>query len=114
MRASSKTESTRRVTQGKPRARTHIRPATSSEKPARPRTGGRSARVQAAVLAATIDELEEHGYDERFRRLWRLYLCYCEAGFAEHRIGLAQALYAKPNWRPAAPARFPLLVSSSA
>jgi cyclopropane-fatty-acyl-phospholipid synthase len=23
------------------------------------------------------------GFDERFRRMWRLYLCYCEAGFAE-------------------------------
>ena len=21
------------------------------------------------------------GFDERFRRLWHLYLCYCEAGF---------------------------------
>ena len=21
------------------------------------------------------------GFDETFRRLWRLYLCYCEAGF---------------------------------
>ena len=56
-------------------------------------------------LDAHTDELEAHGYDERFRRLWRLYLCYCEAGFAEHRIGLSQALYAKPQWRPAAPAR---------
>ena len=37
-----------------------------------------------------------------------MYLCYCEAGFAEHRIGLAQALFAKPHWRPASPARLPL------
>ncbi|SCX72990.1 TetR/AcrR family transcriptional regulator [Variovorax sp. EL159] len=29
----------------------------------RRRTGGRSARVQAAVLGATMDELKEHGYD---------------------------------------------------
>ncbi len=26
-------------------------------------------------------ELETLGFDERFRRLWRYYLCYCEAGF---------------------------------
>ncbi|HEV7562489.1 MAG TPA: cyclopropane-fatty-acyl-phospholipid synthase family protein, partial [Solirubrobacterales bacterium] len=44
-------------------------------------------------LDAHAQELDEHGYDERFRRLWRLYLCYCEAGFAEHRIGLSQALF---------------------
>jgi cyclopropane-fatty-acyl-phospholipid synthase len=48
---------------------------------------------------ASEDELEAAGYDERFRRLWRLYLCYCEAGFAEHRIGLAQVLLAKPRRR---------------
>jgi cyclopropane-fatty-acyl-phospholipid synthase len=44
------------------------------------------------------ERLEQLGYDERFRRLWRLYLCYCEAGFAERRIGVAQALLAKPRW----------------
>ncbi|WCB94713.1 Tuberculostearic acid methyltransferase UfaA1 [Baekduia alba] len=45
-------------------------------------------------------ELEALGYDERFRRLWRLYLAYCEAGFAERRIGLIQTVLAKPHWRP--------------
>ncbi len=48
------------------------------------------------------EELEALGYDERFRRVWRMYLCYCEAGFAEHRIGLVQAVLAKPRWRGAA------------
>jgi cyclopropane-fatty-acyl-phospholipid synthase len=47
--------------------------------------------------------LEGLGYDERFRRLWRLYLAYCEAGFAERRIGSVQMLLAKPRWRGAAP-----------
>jgi cyclopropane-fatty-acyl-phospholipid synthase len=37
------------------------------------------------------------GYDERFRRLWTLYLCYCEAGFAERRINDIQLLLAKPG-----------------
>jgi cyclopropane-fatty-acyl-phospholipid synthase len=46
------------------------------------------------------ERLARLGYDERFRRLWRLYLSYCEAGFAERRIGVAQLLYAKPAWRP--------------
>jgi cyclopropane-fatty-acyl-phospholipid synthase len=54
-------------------------------------------------------ELAARGYDERFRRLWRLYLSYCEAGFAEHRIGLMQTLLAKPRWRPAAAAGTPAL-----
>jgi cyclopropane-fatty-acyl-phospholipid synthase len=39
------------------------------------------------------------GYDERFRRLWRLYLSYCEAGFTERRIRDVQILLAKPLHR---------------
>jgi cyclopropane-fatty-acyl-phospholipid synthase len=46
--------------------------------------------------------LAELGYDERFRRLWTLYLCYCEAGFAERRICDVQLLLAKPRLRIAA------------
>ena len=49
-------------------------------------------------LERETERLEKLGYDERFRRLWRMYLCYCEAGFAERRIGVAQALLVKPRW----------------
>jgi cyclopropane-fatty-acyl-phospholipid synthase len=42
------------------------------------------------------------GYDERFQRLWRFYLSYCEGGFAERRIGVVQMELAKPEWRVAA------------
>jgi cyclopropane-fatty-acyl-phospholipid synthase len=44
------------------------------------------------------DRIRTFGYDERFRRLWRLYLAYCEAGFAERRIGDVQLLLAKPGY----------------
>ena len=30
------------------------------------------------------------GFDEKFRRLWRLYLCYCEAGFRAGNIDVIQ------------------------
>ncbi|MBL8260196.1 MAG: class I SAM-dependent methyltransferase [Candidatus Competibacteraceae bacterium] len=30
------------------------------------------------------------GFDERFRRLWRFYLCYCEAGFLTETIDVVQ------------------------
>jgi cyclopropane-fatty-acyl-phospholipid synthase len=46
-----------------------------------------------------FEELRGHGYDERFSRLWNLYLAYCEAGFIERRILVGQGLYAKPGWR---------------
>ena len=45
------------------------------------------------------DRIRQQGYDERFRRIWRLYLAYCEAGFAERRIGDVQMLLAKPGYR---------------
>jgi cyclopropane-fatty-acyl-phospholipid synthase len=56
------------------------------------------ARWRANFEAATA-RLEDLGYDERFRRLWRMYLAYCEAGFAERRIGVMQMTLAKPGWR---------------
>jgi cyclopropane-fatty-acyl-phospholipid synthase len=45
----------------------------------------------------------ELGYDLRFRRLWELYLAYCEGGFMERRIGDVQALLAGPAYRGPAP-----------
>jgi cyclopropane-fatty-acyl-phospholipid synthase len=55
-------------------------------------------RWRANFEAATV-RLERLGYDERFRRLWRMYLAYCEAGFAERRIRSVQMLLTKPRWR---------------
>jgi cyclopropane-fatty-acyl-phospholipid synthase len=48
---------------------------------------------------AREDEVAALGYDERFRRMWTLYLAYCEAGFRERRIRDGQLLLAKPGWR---------------
>ncbi len=45
------------------------------------------------------EHLAELGYDERFRRLWDLYLSYCEGGFTERRIQDVQLLLAKPGNR---------------
>ncbi|MEL7060316.1 MAG: cyclopropane-fatty-acyl-phospholipid synthase family protein [Acidobacteriota bacterium] len=39
------------------------------------------------------------GFDRRFRRLWRYYLAYCEAGFLEREIGDVQMVLAKPGDR---------------
>jgi len=35
------------------------------------------------------------GFDDRFIRAWEYYLCYCEAGFLEEMIGLAQLTFRK-------------------
>jgi cyclopropane-fatty-acyl-phospholipid synthase len=47
----------------------------------------------------SANRASELGYDLRFRRLWELYLAWCEGGFRERRIGDVQALLAKPSYR---------------
>lgn len=49
---------------------------------------------QAAV------RLGELGYDERFRRLWNFYLCYCEGGFLERSISVVHLVADRPAARP--------------
>ncbi len=44
------------------------------------------------------ERIAQLGYDERFRRLWELYLSYCEGGFRERRIRDVQLLLAKPRY----------------
>jgi len=39
-------------------------------------------------------EVERMGFDERFRRMWKYYLGYCEVGFRSGRVDLAQVLLA--------------------
>jgi len=36
------------------------------------------------------EEITKLGFDERFRRLWRFYLSYCEAGFRAERTNVVQ------------------------
>ncbi len=52
-----------------------------------------------------LDEVRALGYDERFIRLWDLYLAYCQAGFQERRIELVQEVYAAPRYAVADEAR---------
>jgi cyclopropane-fatty-acyl-phospholipid synthase len=47
---------------------------------------------------AAAEQVSELGYDERFRRMWELYLSYCEGGFRERRIQDVQLLLAKPGF----------------
>ena len=56
-------------------------------------------RLWRERFLASAGRLAELGYDERFRRLWELYLSYCEGGFRERRIQDVQLLLAKPGFR---------------
>lgn len=44
-------------------------------------------------------DVRAQGFDERFTRMWEFYLAYCEGGFLERSIGVAQLLLAKPGYR---------------
>jgi cyclopropane-fatty-acyl-phospholipid synthase len=41
-------------------------------------------------FVTAADEVRMRGFDERFIRMWRYYLAYCEAGFRQGRIDLVQ------------------------
>jgi cyclopropane-fatty-acyl-phospholipid synthase len=62
-------------------------------------------RDYARTLSAWRENVEKHRawvvarYGERFHRLWSFYLSYCEAGFSEGYLGVAQAAFEKAAWR---------------
>ena len=52
-------------------------------------------------FVAQLPAVRALGYPERFVRMWRWYLAYCEGGFLERAIGVVQLLFAKSGARPA-------------
>ncbi|MFN2330795.1 MAG: class I SAM-dependent methyltransferase [Halomonas sp.] len=61
----------------------------------------RTLREWRHRFEANLERVRKLGYDERFIRMWRYYLCYCEGGFLERSIGTCHLLLAKPGARPA-------------
>ena len=49
----------------------------------------------ARRFEAAWEEITRLGFDERFRKLWRFYLSYCEAGFRTERTDVVQLNLAK-------------------
>lgn len=45
----------------------------------------------------SLPEVRALGFDENFIRKWNYYLCYCSAGFSMRNVGVAQAVYTRPN-----------------
>jgi cyclopropane-fatty-acyl-phospholipid synthase len=52
---------------------------------------------------AALQDVRAQGFDDRFIAMWDFYLAYCEGGFRERSIGVAQLLMAKPGHRRPAP-----------
>lgn len=65
--------------------------------------GGDYARTLALWrerFSRATSTLTELGYDERFRRLWNFYFCYCEGGFLERSISVVHLVADRPAARP--------------
>ena len=71
----------------RPRGRPPHRPADGRTSRTSRRTTPRRCGAGARTSTPAANVLAQRGYDERFQRIWRLYLCWCEAGFDERRIG---------------------------
>lgn len=50
-----------------------------------------------AKMFENLDSMRDLGLSERFLKMWEFYLCYCEGGFREHKVGVAQLLFEKPD-----------------
>ncbi|MDR3506486.1 MAG: cyclopropane-fatty-acyl-phospholipid synthase [Caulobacteraceae bacterium] len=56
---------------------------------------GQTLAEWGARFQAAWDDIHPLGFDERFRRLWRFYLSYCEAGFRTGRTDVIQLSLAR-------------------
>ena len=57
----------------------------------------RTLREWHEAFEAHWPALEKMGFDERFRRMWRFYLSYCEAGFLEGSIDVGLFRFRQPE-----------------
>jgi len=59
----------------------------------------RTLRDWRSRFSDAFRSLQKRGYDERFRRLWDFYFCYCEGGFLERSVSVVQLTATKPHNR---------------
>lgn len=57
----------------------------------------RTLRQWRDTFESKHDAVFALGFDERFIRKWRYYLCYCEAAFAMRNISVVQTLHTRAN-----------------
>ena len=56
---------------------------------------GETLRRWREAFREQSPQVELLGFDERFRRIWEYYLCYCEAGFNRRALNLVQLVLAR-------------------
>ncbi len=57
----------------------------------------RTLRLWRESFQAKLDQVRALGFDDRFIRKWRYYLCYCEAAFARRHISVVHTLHTRAN-----------------
>jgi cyclopropane-fatty-acyl-phospholipid synthase len=57
----------------------------------------RTLRLWREAFELRLDEVRRLGFDDRFIRKWRYYLCYCEAAFALRNISVVHTLHTRSN-----------------
>lgn len=57
----------------------------------------RTLELWNANFQAAWPKIEKIGFDDRFKRIWELYLCYCMAGFRAGTINVVQKSIVKPG-----------------
>lgn len=57
----------------------------------------RTLRLWRDRFNSRLDEVRALGFDDRFIRKWRYYLCYCEAAFALRHISVVHTLHTRAN-----------------
>ncbi len=57
----------------------------------------RTLRLWEDRFTATFDEARELGFDDVFRRMWKFYLNYSEAGFAARYLDVEQIVFTRPS-----------------
>jgi cyclopropane-fatty-acyl-phospholipid synthase len=57
----------------------------------------RTLRLWLGAFDARWPEIAALGFDQRFRRLWRLYLASCAAALREHNCGMLQITASRPG-----------------
>jgi cyclopropane-fatty-acyl-phospholipid synthase len=51
------------------------------------------------TMYCNLEKIRALGLPERFLRMWEYYFCYCEAGFDERTISVAQIVFEQPSTR---------------
>lgn len=57
----------------------------------------KTLRIWREHFELRLTDVRKQGYDEKFIKMWRYYLAYCEVAFQMCNLSVVQAVYSRPN-----------------